>query len=194
MAAAGDSTVLVDCDLRRSNLHTRLDLPREPGFTDYFVREVELSSLVRTTGQENLSVLPAGPLPPNPPAILARPELETALDELRQHYRWILVDSPPVAAVTDALLLSQHADSTVLVVQQNKVDRLVLKRAIAALRKVTPNLLGAVLNAVDVKSKAYYGYSYKDRRGSPEADRPPSEDAPSGEGAAAGEVRDASVS
>jgi capsular exopolysaccharide synthesis family protein len=194
MAAAGDPTVLVDCDLRRANLHTRLDLPREPGFTDYFVREVALSSLVRATGHENLSVLPAGPLPPNPPALLARPELETALDELRQQFRWILVDSPPVAAVTDALLLSQRADSTVLVVQQNKVDRLVLKRAIASLRKVTPDLVGAVLNAVDVKSKAYYGYAYKDRPDSRDDAGPHSAETPSGEGPAAGEVSDASLS
>jgi capsular exopolysaccharide synthesis family protein len=187
MAAAGEPTVLVDCDLRRANLHSRLDLPREPGFTDSFVRDVELTSLARPAGPENLSVIPAGPLPPNPPAILARPELRTRLDRLRQHYRWILVDSPPVAAVTDALLLAHQADTTVLVVQQNRVDRLVLKRAIASLRKVTPNLLGAVLNAVDVTSKAYYGYAYRDRPGA-EAEALP------GESAAPGEVGDASVS
>ena len=66
--------------------------------------------------------------------------------------------------MTDALLLAHEADSTILVVQQNQVDRLVLKRAIASLRKVTPRLAGAVLNAVDVKSKAYYGYTYKDKQ------------------------------
>jgi len=194
LAAAGESTVLVDCDLRRANLHTRLDVPREPGLTDYFVRDVELSSLVRTTEHKNLAVLPAGRLPPSPPAILARPELETALDQLRRHFRWILVDSPPVAAVTDALLLAQQADSSVLVVQQNKVDRVVLKRAIASLRKVTPHLVGAVLNAVDVKSKAYYGYAYKDRKDHEETTRPRTPGARSGRKTAAGEVSDVSLS
>ena len=72
----------------------------------------------------------------------------------------MLVDSPPVAAVTDALLLARQADSTVLVVQQNKVDRAMVKRALGALRKVTPHVIGAVLNAVDVKTKGYYGYGY----------------------------------
>jgi capsular exopolysaccharide synthesis family protein len=164
LAAAGESTVLLDCDLRRAHLHTRLGVPREPGFTEFFIRGAELSGLIRTTRHRSLSVIPAGALPPNPPAILARPELGTAFDQLRRHFRWILVDSPPVAAVTDALLLAQQADSTMLVVQQNRVERQVLKRTIASLRKVTPHLAGAVLNVVDVKSKAYYGYAYKERK------------------------------
>jgi capsular exopolysaccharide synthesis family protein len=152
--------VVVDCDLRRANLHLRLGVPREPGFTDYFVKSVEISGLVRTTRIPNLWAIPAGVLPPNPPALLARPDLATAFAQLKRHYRWVLVDSPPVAAVTDALLLAQSADATVLVVQQNKVDRAMVKRALGALRKVTPNVVGAVLNAVDVKNKGYYGYQY----------------------------------
>ena len=160
LAVSGESVVVVDCDLRRANLHLQLDLPRSPGFTDYFVTSVEIGSLVRGTRFPNLSALAAGPVPPNPPALLARPELATALAQLRKQYRWVLVDSPPVAAVTDALLLAQHADATLLVIQQNKVDRALVKRALAALRKVTPNVIGAVLNAVDVSSKGYYGYAY----------------------------------
>jgi succinoglycan biosynthesis transport protein ExoP len=164
LAAAGESTVVIDCDLRRANLHLRLNVPREPGFTDFFVSPLELSGLIRSTRHKNLWVIPAGPLPPNPPALLARPELSSALDQLRRHFRWILVDSPPVAAVTDALLLAHEADSTVLVVQQNRIDRTVVKRALNSLRKVTPRVAGAVLNAVDVKTKAYYGYAYYGRK------------------------------
>jgi capsular exopolysaccharide synthesis family protein len=132
-----------------------------------------MAALVRTSRVQNLSVIPAGPLPPNPPALLARPELGTALAALKRQYRWVLVDSPPVAAVTDALLLAQRADSTILVVQQNKVDRAMVKRALSALRKVTPHVIGAVLNAVDVKTKGYYGYThYGSRRDA--RDRPAS--------------------
>jgi capsular exopolysaccharide synthesis family protein len=140
------------------------------------VKSVDLSGLVRATRVPNLWAIPAGPLPPNPPALLARADLGSALAQLKRHYRWVLVDSPPVAAVTDALLLAQHADATVLVVQQNKVDRAMVKRALAALRKVTPSVIGAVLNAVDVKTKGYYGYanygSRKDRRERPGARSP----------------------
>jgi succinoglycan biosynthesis transport protein ExoP len=160
LAVSGESVVAVDADLRRANLHARLGVPREPGFTDLFVKQAEVTALVRPTRIARLSAVPAGALPPNPPALLARPELEAAFAMLRRHYRWVLVDSPPVAAVTDALLLARLADTTVLVVQQNKVDRTSVKRALAALHKVTPDVLGAVLNIVDVKSKAYYGYAY----------------------------------
>ena len=160
LAVSGESVVVVDCDFRRANLHLRLDLAREPGFTDYFVRSVEIGALVRGTRVPNLSAIAAGPVPPNSPALLARPELATALAQLKQQYRWVLLDSPPVAAVTDALLLAQHADATLLVIQQNKVDRAMVKRALTALRKVTPNVIGAVLNAVDVSTKGYYGYAY----------------------------------
>jgi capsular exopolysaccharide synthesis family protein len=197
LAISGETVVVVDCDLRRANLHLRLNLPREPGFTDYFVKSVELSALVRTTRIPNLWAIPAGALPPNPPALLARADLPAALAQLKRHYRWVLVDSPPVAAVTDALLLAQCADATVLVVQQNKVDRAMVKRALSALRKVTPNVIGAVLNAVDVKTKGYYGYQYygsrkerqeKSAARGPSARRPHHESAPP-----AAEVTNASI-
>jgi polysaccharide biosynthesis transport protein len=173
LSVSGESVVVVDCDLRRANLHLRLGVPREPGFTDFFVKAQDMGALVRSTRIQNLSVIPAGPLPPNPPALLARPELVSAFAALKQQYRWVLVDSPPVAAVTDALLLAQRADATILVVQQNKVDRAMVKRALTALRKVTPSVIGAVLNAVDVKTKGYYGYSYYgSRRDNPKDKRP----------------------
>ena len=167
LAVSGETVVVVDCDLRRANLHQRLGVPREPGFTDFFVKGVELQALARPTRVSNLSVVTAGALPPNPPALLGRTDLGDALAQLKRHYRWVLVDSPPVAAVTDALLLAQCADSTLLVVQQNRVDRTMVKRALAALRKVTPNVVGAVLNAVDVKTKGYYGYEYYGARKHP---------------------------
>ena len=72
----------------------------------------------------------------------------------------MLIDSPPIASVTDALLLARHADHTLLVVQHNKIDKRLVKRSINALRKVTPNLLGAALNAVDVRSRSYHYYYY----------------------------------
>jgi polysaccharide biosynthesis transport protein len=77
----------------------------------------------------------------------------------------VLVDSPPLASVTDALLVARHADVVVYVVQHNKVDKKLVKRSVDALRKATDNLLGAVLNSVDVQAKGYYYYYYQQDTG-----------------------------
>jgi succinoglycan biosynthesis transport protein ExoP len=176
LAGAGEKTVVVDCDLRRAHLHQRLGLPREPGFTDFFVRHEPVSALLRPAATANLFVLTAGPLPPNPPALLARKVLGDLLDELRGEFDWVLIDSPPLASVTDALLLARHADHVVLVVHHNKVDKRLVKRSVAALRKATPNLLGAVLNVVDVRARSYQYYYYPQREshseGRPKAPAP----------------------
>ena len=87
LAGSGEKTVVVDCDLRRAQMHQRLGLPREPGFTDFFVRHEPLSALLRPTPVANLFALTAGPLPPNPPALLARKALGDLLDELRRRVR-----------------------------------------------------------------------------------------------------------
>jgi capsular exopolysaccharide synthesis family protein len=160
LAGSGERTVVLDCDLRRAQIHDRLDLPREPGLTDFFVKHDEVDSLIQATRVPNLFALTAGPLPPNPPAILARKNVADLLNHLRRHFEWILLDSPPLASVTDALLLARHADMVVMVVQHDKVDKKLVKRSLAALRKATDNLLGFVLNAVDIKTQAYHYYYY----------------------------------
>jgi capsular exopolysaccharide synthesis family protein len=167
LAASGDSTVVLDGDLRRPMLHNRLGLQRDPGLTDAFTRGAELGTLLRPAKIKNVSALTAGPLPPNPPALLARDDFGTHLGQLRQQFRWVLLDSPPLASVTDALLLARHADLVLLVVQHDKVDKRVVKRALAALRRATPNVLGAVLNALDVPASGYQYYYYSPQHGTP---------------------------
>jgi succinoglycan biosynthesis transport protein ExoP len=160
LAGSGERTVVLDCDLRRAQIHDRLDLPREPGLTDFFVKHDEVDALIQATRVPNLFALTAGPLPPNPPAVLARKNVADLLAHLRRHFEWVLLDSPPLASVTDALLLARHADMVVLVVQHNKVDKKLVKRSLGALRKATDNLLGFVLNAVDIQTQGYHYYYY----------------------------------
>jgi capsular exopolysaccharide synthesis family protein len=160
IASSGEKALVMDCDLRRAQLHHRLDLTREPGLTDWFVKHEDLDRLIRPTHIPNLFVLTAGPLPPNPPALLARKTVPDLLNHLRAHFEWVLVDSPPLASVTDALLLARHADAVIFVIQHNKIDKKLIKRAVSALRRASTNLLGGVLNAVDVKAKSYYYYYY----------------------------------
>lgn len=170
LASSGEKAVALDFDLRRAQLHTRLGLTREPGLTHFFVQHEDLDSLVRTTRIPNLFLLTAGPLPPNPPALLARKDVADLLDQLRQRFDWVLVDSPPLASVTDAHLLARHADMTLLVVQYNGVDKKLIRRSVMALHKAGTDLLGAVLNLVDVKAKGYYYYyHYHQEAASPKA-------------------------
>ena len=162
LAGSGERTIVLDCDLRRAQIHQRLEISRAPGFTDYFVRHEGLDSLIQSTRVPNLFALTAGPLPPNPPAMLARKNVADLFSHLRRQFEWILVDSPPLASVTDALLLARHADLAIMVVQHNNVDKKLVKRSVVALRKATPNLLGAILNAVDLKARSYHYYYYQD--------------------------------
>jgi succinoglycan biosynthesis transport protein ExoP len=161
LAGSGERTIVIDFDLRRGQLHNRLGMEREPGITDHFANHVPVEALLRSTSEPNLMAITAGPLPPNPPAILARRNLDVMLKELRQGYDWILLDSPPLASVTDALLLARHADLAVFVVEHNKIDKKLIRRSVTALQKTGVNILGAVLNAVNVKSKSYYYYYYR---------------------------------
>jgi succinoglycan biosynthesis transport protein ExoP len=164
-ASSGERTIVLDCDLRRAQIHTRLGLPREPGLTTYFSKHEDLDGLIRSTRTPNLYALTAGPLPPNPPALLGRQAVGDLLNHLRKSFEWILIDSPPLASVTDALLLARWCDHVVLVIQHNKVDKRLIKRQIASLRRATPNLLGAVLNDIDIQAKGYYYYYYPRKGG-----------------------------
>jgi succinoglycan biosynthesis transport protein ExoP len=183
LASSGEKTIVLDFDLRRAQLHSRLGLTREPGITTFFVKHEDLDTLIRPTRVPNLFALTAGPLPPNPPALLARRSVAELFDYLRRHFEWVLVDSPPLASVTDALLVARHADVVVYVVQHNKMDKKLVKRNVNALRKATPNLLGAVLNSVDIQSKGYYYYYYQQDTGPSGKRAPASRDVPAGKAA-----------
>ncbi len=160
LASSGEKTLAIDCDLRRAQLHTRLGLARDPGLSDHFVRHDPIVDLVRPTRVPNLFALTSGQLPPNPPALLARRSMNDLLDELRGRFDWILLDSPPLASVTDALLLARQADMVVFVVHHNQVDKHVIRRALNSLRRATDNVLGVVLNGVSTRTRGDYYYYY----------------------------------
>jgi capsular exopolysaccharide synthesis family protein len=164
LAASGEKTAVLDFDLRRADLHTRLGLSREPGLTSLLLRQEPVEALIRPTETPDLHAITAGALPPNPPALLARKDLPELLDRLRGDFDWVLVDSPPLASVTDALLLARHADLVVLVVRHNEVDKRLIKRTVNALRRAGAEILGAVLNAVDASSKGSYYYYHQEQK------------------------------
>src|SRR5262249_36496675 len=129
LAAAGESTVVVDCDLRRGQLPAPLAPPRGPGPTHPPAPPQEPDAGVRQVGP-NLWAVTSGPVPPNPPALLARKQTVSLLQELRRRFEWVIVDSPPLASVTDAQLLSRYADACIFVIRYDRVSKAIVRRTV----------------------------------------------------------------
>ena len=164
-AASGSPTVLVDADLRRPHLHRIFDLQNDTGLTTW-VSEVARASgdtavtvPLQDTQIPNLKVLTSGPVPPNPAEILASQRMAELLAMLRDKAEYVLIDTPPIIAVTDAAVLAPRVDGVLLVVNAGKTRRDLAVKARDMLRQVNANLLGVVLNnaAIDKSAYEYYG-------------------------------------
>jgi polysaccharide biosynthesis transport protein len=163
LAQLGDRTLLVDADLRKPGIGRLLDLSggKYAGLSSYLAG---VSSLDLVTVQHaaipNLSAIPTGPLPPNPADLLSSHKLADAIAELRGKYKFIVLDSPPIMAATDAVILSVQADGVLLVVRSGETPKAAFVRTRDLLLSVKCRLLGVVLNAVDSSAPDYY-YSYR---------------------------------
>ena len=160
-AQQGQRTLLVDADLRRAVVNETFELPRHPGLSDVLIGRTKLADAIRTVDVPNLSVLVSGQFPPNPSELLGSPAMREIIEEAKGDFDMIVIDSPPVLAVTDASVLSSLVDGTVVVVRVGKTARDAVRRGVAQLRVVNGRVLGAVLNDVDFRSGVYYGgYGY----------------------------------
>lgn len=156
-AHAGTRTLLVDCDLRRPALHTLFGVDNALGFTSLVLESGFDRPPIRPTEVENLSILPSGPLPPNPADFLGSARVERTLAALQTEADMLLFDAPPAIAVTDAAMLARRVDGVLLVVSAGRTKREHALKAKANLEKVGANLLGVVLNGVKLDSNLYYG-------------------------------------
>lgn len=154
--------VVVDCDLRRPRLHEFFDMPNEVGFTSVLLGEVPLSVAVqRSKDEPGLSVLVSGPIPADPSELLASRRTAEVLASLRADGALILVDTPPVLPVTDALVVSKWVDVTLLVTSSGETTRRQVQRAVELLAQVDAPLVGSVLNNAPSGSSGYgYGAGY----------------------------------
>jgi capsular exopolysaccharide synthesis family protein len=163
LAQLGDKTVLVDADLRKPGVGRLLNLGtgKYAGLSSYLagVSSLDLVTIPHPT-IPNLAAIPTGPLPPNPADLLSSHKLTEAIDELRTKFKFIVIDSPPVMAATDAVILSVHADGVLLVVRSGETPKEAFTRTRDLLVSVKCHLLGVVLNAVDSGAPDYY-YSYR---------------------------------
>src|SRR5882672_4240828 len=163
LAQLGDRTLLIDADLRKPGIGRLLSLGsgKYAGLSSFLAG---VSSLDLVTIQHpaipNLSAIPTGPLPPNPADLLSSHKLDDAIAELRTKFKFIVIDSPPIMAATDAVILSVKADGVLLVVRSGETPKEAFTRTRDLLASVKAHLLGVVLNAVDSTAPDYY-YSYR---------------------------------
>jgi capsular exopolysaccharide synthesis family protein len=163
LAQLGDKTVLVDADLRKPGIHRLLNLGtgKYAGLSSYLAGVSSLDLVtVPYPAIPNLAAIPTGPLPPNPADLLSSHRLTDAIAELRTKYKFIVMDSPPIMAATDAVILSVQADGVLLVVRSGETPKEAFTRTCDLLTSVKSHLLGVVLNAVDPSAPDYY-YSYR---------------------------------
>jgi succinoglycan biosynthesis transport protein ExoP len=159
-AQAGQSVILVDCDLRRPTLHELLGASNERGLSNYLRGEGDAASFVQRTAIPKLQVLTAGNMPMSEIGVLAGDKIRNMLDDLKQRYDLVLIDAPPVLGISDGSIIAREVDYVILVIQHRRYPREISLRAKRAIEEVHGNCVGMVLNCVAVKSDdSYYYYS-----------------------------------
>ena len=170
LADAGRRVVIVDCDLRRPRVHDTFGLPNVLGFTSVLAGQVPLEEAIRSLAdQPGLSVLTAGPIPPNPSELLGSQKTSELLFRLQSDFDVVLIDSPPVLPVTDATVLSTWVDATVMIAAAGVTTRKQLRTAVDLLRQAEAPLAGLVLNRAGAEER--YGYAYRYAEEAPKTSR-----------------------
>ena len=160
LAQMGQRVILIDADMRRPTVHEMLGESQEPGLSNVLVGNADPSSVVRRSSVPGLWVLPAGRIPPNPAELLASARFRVFLTKLGEKFDWVILDSPPVMAVTDASVLAHSANGVIFVVGAEMVARGAAQVAVRQLVAAEGKLLGAVLNRVNLDGNRYYYANY----------------------------------
>ena len=160
----GKRVLIIDCDLRKPSLHRKFNVSNEVGLTDVLVGTSELNKVMKKI-DDNLYLLTTGTLPPNPAEIIGSNTMENFLNECKINFDYIILDTPPILPVTDSKLLAIKADATVLVVRSEISKSKHVSQAFKELEKVNANVIGTILNDVEMHSeKLYYDYSAKNNK------------------------------
>lgn len=163
MAQSGKKVLLVGCDLRKPSLHRAFIMSNSKGLTNILVGNEDYKDIVyKAKGVEGLDVIGSGPIPPNPAELLGSYKMKNFIEEMHEEYDMIILDTPPIGAVTDGAILSTIVDGTILVCSVGESDINAAKRAKDLLDKVNANILGVVLNKVPIDDGGYYKYHYSE--------------------------------
>jgi capsular exopolysaccharide synthesis family protein len=157
-AQGGYTTLMIDADLRRPRLHTFFDINNSVGLTNYLTTELMLEDVILQTPVDNLFFMPSGILPSDAAGILNSRRMSELIQDVKQRFDLVLVDSPPILGVSDAAVLASEVDLTIIVVQHRKLPRNMLLRVKQSVENVGGRVIGVVLNNVDVRSDSQYQY------------------------------------
>lgn len=160
MAQAGKSVLVVDADLRNPTQHKLFGLDNRQGLSVALLQDQDYQTYIRETVVPGVMVLTGGPIPPNPAELVGSKRMKRLIEEASEQYDMVIIDTPPIVAVTDAAILAQEVDGVILVLAAGEVNKDFAQKAKELLDKVGAKILGAVLNKVDMKTSEYYYYYY----------------------------------
>lgn len=159
LAQTGKKVLLVDCDLRKPMQH-HIFKKNKAGVTNHLAEGTLLTELFQESGVPNLTLLTSGPVPPNPSELLGSEKMKQLLAQLREEYDYVLIDAPPVIAVTDAAVLASKVDGVVLVLDSGNVRPEMAQQAQKLIQAANGKILGAILNKVEIDEEHSYYYYY----------------------------------
>ena len=158
LAQSGQSVVVVDGDLRKGRCHKLANVSNQTGLANVLAGQVGLRSAMRETSVKNFYLLPRGVLPPNPADLLMSRKMQEVLNELRNTFDFVLIDSPPAIAVSDAAVISAFCDGVLLVFHGQRTTAQAARQAVERLDSINATLLGVILNGVDMRNPDYVDY------------------------------------
>ena len=157
LAQSGNSVLLVDCDMRKPSIHKKFKISNAAGTAELLLRK-KLFEEVANKYNENLTIITAGKIPPNPSEMLASRAMTAFIEEMKKEFKYIILDTPPLQAVTDAQVLSTKADGVLLVIRAGSTKREMVLNSVDLIKKVQGKVIGTVLIGVENKKNNYYYY------------------------------------
>lgn len=157
LAQSGNKVLLVDCDMRKPSIHKKFKISNMSGTAELLLRKESFED-VANFYNENLTIITAGKIPPNPSEMLSSRAMTAFIKEMKKEFKYIILDTPPLQAVTDAQVLSTKADGVLLVVRAGSTKRDAVLNSVDLIEKVHGKIIGTVLNGVENKKNNYYYY------------------------------------
>ena len=157
-AQEGKKVLLIDADMRKPTVHYTFHLTNTVGLSNLLTRQVLLEDALKQTETENLHIITCGPIPPNPAELLSSNTMGKVIEQLKEQYDLIIFDAPPILSVTDAQILSNICDGTILVMSSGETEKEAVVKAKEALVSSQANILGVVLNNFVLQKDHYYQY------------------------------------